>query len=338
MWKQWGICRGYIDDMARVDEELRVHGWMVHPTGPFGTIELVVDGRSVASQAPGIREDVGQVMSRTPRAHRSGFDFRFRPPSPRGRIEIIGRRGLTVRGRMQSTYRADLETAFPSPPAHLVTRITASPNFKAFRMEGLRLVTEFTDAIRRHRREPVRRLLDWGCGCGRLSLHLVADHVAAEHFGCDIDAEAVAWCAENVGGTFSAIAPVPPTEFPAGFFDVVIGYSVFTHLTEVMQRQWLEELRRITAPGGLVLVTVHGDFLGMFQFPRPNLRARLKAWRHGHRARSILPGRVPVPAVHRAGMVQVLRDRRIRRGGAGSDRDASPALAAGRERGPAALR
>jgi len=49
----------------------------------------------------------------------------------------------------------------------------------------------------------------------------------------------------------------------------VIGYSVFTHLTEAMQRQWLEELRRITAPGGLVLVTAHGDFLGMYQFPPP---------------------------------------------------------------------
>src|SRR5207302_10718778 len=102
MWKQVGICRGYIDDMARVDEELRVHGWMVHPRGPCGTIELVVDGRWVASQAPGIREDVGQVMSRTPMAHRSGFDFRFRPPAPRGRMEIIGHRGSGVRGRIRS--------------------------------------------------------------------------------------------------------------------------------------------------------------------------------------------------------------------------------------------
>jgi len=52
MWKQWGICRGYIDDMARVDEELRVHGRMVHPTGPFGTIELVVDGGQSLRRRP----------------------------------------------------------------------------------------------------------------------------------------------------------------------------------------------------------------------------------------------------------------------------------------------
>jgi len=136
-------------------------------------------------------------------------------------------------------------------------------------MEGLRLVTEFTDAIRRHRREPVRRLLDWGCGCGRLSLHLVAEGVAAEHFGCDIDAEAVAWCAANVDGTFSAIPPVPPTEFPAGFFDIVIGYSVFTHLTEAMAASVAGRATPYHRPGGLVLVTAHGDFLGMYQFPPP---------------------------------------------------------------------
>jgi len=49
------------------------------------------------------------------------------------------------------------------------------------------------------------------------------------------------------------------------------------------------------------------------------------------RTRSILQGRVPVPAVHRAGVVEVLRHCRIRRGGAGFGRDASSPLAAGME-------
>lgn len=280
MWRQLSTGRGYIDDMARVDDDLHVYGWLLNPNSPADTIELVVDGKTIASQQPSLREDVGQVMSRVPSARDSGFDFRFHPPATRGRLEIVARRRGKERGRIRSVYRTDLETAFPAPPPELVTRVTGSPNYRAFRTEGLRLATEFTDAVRRHRSEPIQRMLDWGCGCGRISLHLAADRVAAEHYGTDIDAEAVAWCAANIAGTFNPIPAEPPTHFPDAFFDVIIGYSVFTHLTEPMQQQWLRELRRITKPGGIVAVTVHGDYLGLFhqQCAAPSVQARLKSW------------------------------------------------------------
>jgi len=116
MWKQWGICRGYIDDMARVDEELRVHGRMVHPTGPFGTIELVVDG--AVSRFAGARHSrrlFGSGDVSDPEGASLRVRFSISATRARGRIAIIGRRGLTVRGRMQNAYRVDLETAFPSP-------------------------------------------------------------------------------------------------------------------------------------------------------------------------------------------------------------------------------
>ncbi len=40
---------------------------------------------------------------------------------------------------------------------------------------------------------------------------------------------------------------------------MVLAISVFTHLREQAQFQWLEELARIVRPGGLVLATTHGQ-------------------------------------------------------------------------------
>jgi len=38
----------------------------------------------------------------------------------------------------------------------------------------------------------------------------------------------------------------------------VYAVSVFTHLPEPLQLEWLQELRRVTGPGGLVLLSVRG--------------------------------------------------------------------------------
>jgi hypothetical protein len=52
---------------------------------------------------------------------------------------------------------------------------------------------------------------------------------------------------------------LPPLRYPTGKFNLIYGVSVMTHLDEDYQRQWLLELKRITARGGLVLLTTHGD-------------------------------------------------------------------------------
>ena len=51
----------------------------------------------------------------------------------------------------------------------------------------------------------------------------------------------------------------PGLDLAADDFDLVYSYSVFTHLPEVMQRPWLDELVRVTRPGGHLLLTFHGE-------------------------------------------------------------------------------
>lgn len=103
-----------------------------------------------------------------------------------------------------------------------------------------------------------QRVLDFGCGSGRL-LRKLRD-LPGELHGTDIDSEAIDWCRKHLPHVKSAVnGASPPTHYPDEFFDCVCAISVFTHLNEEAQFAWLEELRRITKPGGVLLLSVHGE-------------------------------------------------------------------------------
>lgn len=50
----------------------------------------------------------------------------------------------------------------------------------------------------------------------------------------------------------------PPIPFADDEMDAVISISIFTHLTESSQDDFLSELFRVTRPGGTSFLTVHG--------------------------------------------------------------------------------
>jgi SAM-dependent methyltransferase len=119
-------------------------------------------------------------------------------------------------------------------------------------------------------------ILDWGCGCGRVLRHFVA-RTKTPITGIEIDRDNLRWCSEHYpSAVFREGRLEPPLDLPADSFDLIFGISVFTHLSEEMQHAWLAELRRITRPGGLVLMTVVGD-VGWFR-NRFSL-AQFQAWK-----------------------------------------------------------
>ena len=107
--------------------------------------------------------------------------------------------------------------------------------------------------------EEFKSILDWGAGCGRLSRYLLRTRDLGDELICaDIDEDNVRWCSENLPGAMSAILPLmPPSSLESEKFDLVIGYSVMTHLSEAAQFAWLDELNRTMAAGGVALLTVH---------------------------------------------------------------------------------
>lgn len=102
-------------------------------------------------------------------------------------------------------------------------------------------------------------ILDFGCGCGRTIRFLAPQLGAANIYGTDIDREAVTWCRANVPGAYLVNDALPPIGYQAASFDLIYAISVFTHLDEVIQFNWLHELQRLTRPGGLVVLTTHGE-------------------------------------------------------------------------------
>ena len=100
------------------------------------------------------------------------------------------------------------------------------------------------------------RILDFGCGWGRILRFFLRDCLAANLHGIDVDPGLVEICRKTMNyGSFDVVDPLPPTRAASESFDFVVGYSVFSHLAEHASLAWVEELARVLKPGGIMVVT-----------------------------------------------------------------------------------
>jgi 2-polyprenyl-3-methyl-5-hydroxy-6-metoxy-1,4-benzoquinol methylase len=100
------------------------------------------------------------------------------------------------------------------------------------------------------------RVLDFGCGWGRILRFFLRDCSPANLHGIDVDPELVDICRKTMNyGSFDVVDPLPPTRFPDESFDIVVGYSVFSHLAEHASIAWVKEIARLLKPRGIMIVT-----------------------------------------------------------------------------------
>jgi SAM-dependent methyltransferase len=157
------------------------------------------------------------------------------------------------------------QDGLPLPPQEMIVatvggrRQSHDDLVRGFFRGGVRTVELMRDSLARHGHafESCDAILDFGCGCGRVIRHLRG--LGPALYGCDRKREVVAWCETNLPfASFSVNDVTPGLAYDSGAFSLVYALSVFTHLTAELQTAWTAELARVLAPGGIMLVTLHG--------------------------------------------------------------------------------
>ncbi len=176
----------------------------------------------------------------------------------------------------------------PFPPADLMYRVSGLSKEADFAHHGETIYRALSGVA------PVDLLscesvLDFGVGCGRVARMFTG--FKGRYVGADIDHELVEWA----GSALDWVTPLPtqprqPLPCPDQEFDCVISVSVFSHINEADTRFYIEELYRVTRPGAVLLITIHGvrawerargeaKILDMLSIPAKELPSRLFASR-----------------------------------------------------------
>jgi SAM-dependent methyltransferase len=265
-----GIPRalGSLDAMSTSGDDLLLHGWMVSLEQELDRIDVYVDGEPAEAAERLPRDGLAAFLPFVRHAAGGGFVARVASPDRAvACLDLVGRaRGRPV-ARRRALFKRD--STEPVPPPRLISRVIVHEIPDLFRVGGFACFGEFYEAIRPHLElGPAVRMLDWGCGSGRVTTHFLSLADGPTVVGCDIDGEAIRWCSDELrGGTFLAVRPEPPTPFPDAAFDLVVSYSVLTHLDGRQQARWLAEVARLLRPGGVFVASVHGECAASVVFP-----------------------------------------------------------------------
>lgn len=259
-------ARGSFEDVVLDGRALHVSGWMFVPEWSVDSIRVELDGEFLASATVLRREDVARAYPHVGSALQSGFKATLAVDPSHLRdwsvIRVVGLAKDSPVAAMECAWRPDCATLMPDLPVPLLERVAQVSNARVFRFDGLRTLTDMMRALERHRAAgSIQRVLDFGCARSGLCGFLPARLAGAQIHGCDADGEVIAWLRDHVHGVeFRAIESAPTTPYAAGSFDTILASSVLAQLGAEEQLAWLAECRRLLAPGGLLVATLHGDF------------------------------------------------------------------------------
>jgi hypothetical protein len=123
-----------------------------------------------------------------------------------------------------------------------------------FYQDCLRTFRDLGDPIKPH-----HLLLDFGVGWGRIARFFLRELPLECIYGIDVMEEFVQICRRTFrSDNFRVTKPFPPTDIPSERFNYIVGYSVFSHLSEAACASWMREFARTLAPGGMLALTTRG--------------------------------------------------------------------------------
>jgi len=111
---------------------------------------------------------------------------------------------------------------------------------------------------------PAANFLDFGTGWGRIARFFLRDFDLNRFFGFE-PRRTSCFLARSLNPYLCAFTgdEIPDQTLPPDRFDLVVGWSVFSHLSEHSTIAWLDELARVVRRDGYCVLSTFGDrFLG----------------------------------------------------------------------------
>ena len=132
---------------------------------------------------------------------------------------------------------------------------------KEYFNQGRKNAFTFTEAI--HRCKPAllkgKQVLDYGCGHGRICRYLPKLLSPSKFFVVDVWDDAVNFCAEEFNATPFLITDEKTLSDYNTQFDVILSYSVFSHLPPSSFKFYMSEIAKCLKNDGILLFTTKGE-------------------------------------------------------------------------------
>jgi SAM-dependent methyltransferase len=157
--------------------------------------------------------------------------------------------------------------SLPLPPVRLAARVGTIEGAEALRFyldEGARLRGVIGELLPSDWTWIGKRVLDFGCGSARVLRQFAEEAETGDFSGCDIDSASVDWDRQHLSPPFQFFRNelTPPLTLPDNGLDLIWAMSVFTHIADLWS-EWLTEMHRLLAPGGILIASFLGD--GMWE-------------------------------------------------------------------------
>lgn len=269
---------GLIADQAD-GKDLGLFGYALAPEGSASDYHLYVNGETV------VRHEVPAVYDRIVNEYRRFLWFikdyedlgfylevdrdKYTVTDPVDNTRLIkigfGRTAEEAMDPLRAVYIPEFpegEIVLPDRTrrARVMAQNEKDTNFLALGYSHYRYYREIFERYSGRPWNSITRMMDWGCGCGRVSQYLIRSLPEGALLGVDIDEDNVGWCNSYLKkGVFEKGPLVPPLDIKSNSLDYIVATSVFTHLMEEVIELWLEELQRVLKPGGVAALTVASD-------------------------------------------------------------------------------
>ncbi len=149
---------------------------------------------------------------------------------------------------------------FPTFPSEETQRNFVGASGPAALVDAVRFVRYTTNAMSRAGLPAPQTcsIIDFGCGWGRITRALLHSFEPDRVIGVDPLDEMISSCRTMFAPSpvrFEMIDSWPPLPCPEDSVDVIVAFSVFSHLPERVATPWIAEFLRVLKPGGIVVGT-----------------------------------------------------------------------------------